>query len=208
MASRGVTHAYGCEGRVATENLCVRRPQQKPPTAGPRMHHRSPSTMQPDTLHRFVFERLGVRGELVCLDAAFQAVLGATPTPGRSSGPSARRLVSVLLLTATLKFQGSLTLQAQGSGPIRTLVVQGTHQGTVRGLARIGRARSRTATCSAVRRRSPGADPGARRRASATRASCRWRAPASAPRSSTTSAIPSSCRPGYGSRWTAPAPSA
>ena len=91
---------------------------------------------QPDSLHRFLFERLGVRGELVCLDAAYQAVLSRHPYPGPVQRPLGEALASVLLLTATLKFEGSLTLQAQGSGPIRTLVVQGTHQRTVRGLAR------------------------------------------------------------------------
>jgi molecular chaperone Hsp33 len=89
-----------------------------------------------DSLHRFLFERLGVRGELVCLDAAFQAVLSRHPYPGPVQRPLGEALAAVLLLTATLKFEGSLTLQAQGSGPIRTLVVQGTHQRTVRGLAR------------------------------------------------------------------------
>jgi molecular chaperone Hsp33 len=91
---------------------------------------------QPDSLHRFLFERLGVRGELVCLDAAYQAVLSRHPYPGPVQRPLGEALASVLLLTATLKFEGSLTLQARGSGPIRTLVVQGTHQRTVRGLAR------------------------------------------------------------------------
>lgn len=91
---------------------------------------------QPDTLHRFVFEHLGVRGELVCLDAAFQAVLSRHPYPSPVQRPLGEALAAVLLLTATLKFEGRLTLQAQGSGPIRTLVVQGTHRGTVRGLAR------------------------------------------------------------------------
>ncbi len=94
------------------------------------------STPQPDTLHRFVFERLGVRGELVRLDAAFRAVLERHPYPNPVKRPLGEGLASVLLLTATLKFEGTLTLQAQGSGPIRTLVVQGTHQATVRGLAR------------------------------------------------------------------------
>jgi molecular chaperone Hsp33 len=91
---------------------------------------------QPDSLHRFLFERLGVRGELVCLDAAYQAVLSRHSYPGPVQRPLGEALACALLLTATLKFEGKLTLQAQGSGPIRTLVVQGTHEGTVRGLAR------------------------------------------------------------------------
>jgi len=94
--------------------------------------------MPPDTdsLHRFLFERSRVRGELVRLDAAWQAVLARHPYPDSVKQPLGEALVSVLLLTATLKLEGSLILQAQGEGPIRTLVAQATHQHTVRGLAR------------------------------------------------------------------------
>ena len=93
-------------------------------------------TNDPDSLHRFVFERLGVRGELVRLDASFRAVLERHPYPGPVQRPLGEALAAVLLLTATLKFEGSLILQAQGEGPLRTLVAQGTHNRTVRGLAR------------------------------------------------------------------------
>ncbi len=41
----------------------------------------------------------------------------------------------MLLLSATIKFKGSLILQAQGHGPLNTLVAQATHQRTIRGLA-------------------------------------------------------------------------
>jgi molecular chaperone Hsp33 len=44
--------------------------------------------------------------------------------------------VAVLLLSATIKFEGALILQAQTDGPIHTLVAQATHRRTVRGLAR------------------------------------------------------------------------
>lgn len=89
-----------------------------------------------DSLHRFMFERSRVRGELVRLDAAWQAVLERHNYPEAVKQPLGEALVSVLLLTATLKLEGSLILQAQGEGPIRTLVAQATHDGTVRGLAR------------------------------------------------------------------------
>jgi molecular chaperone Hsp33 len=89
----------------------------------------------PDSLHRFLFERTGVRGELVYLDATWRAVLDIHPYP-----PSVRRhlgeaLAAVLLITSTLKFEGSLIMQIQGSGPLRTLVAQATNRRTVRGLA-------------------------------------------------------------------------
>jgi molecular chaperone Hsp33 len=44
-------------------------------------------------------------------------------------------MAAVLLLAGTIKFEGSLILQAQGEGPLRTLVAQATHRRTVRGLA-------------------------------------------------------------------------
>ncbi|MFP4494370.1 MAG: Hsp33 family molecular chaperone HslO [Halochromatium sp.] len=89
-----------------------------------------------DSLHRFIFEHSRVRGELVRLETAWQAVLERQDYPQAVQQPLGEALVSVLLLTATLKLEGSLILQAQGDGPIRTLVAQATHQGTVRGLAR------------------------------------------------------------------------
>jgi molecular chaperone Hsp33 len=67
---------------------------------------------------------------------AFAPCWNAIPTPTRFSDLLGEALAAVALLTATLKFEGSLILQAQGDGPLRTLVAQGTHQRTVRGLAR------------------------------------------------------------------------
>jgi molecular chaperone Hsp33 len=90
----------------------------------------------PDSLHRFLFERAGVRGELVYLDASWQAVLDTHPYPGPVRRQLGESLVAVLLLASTMKFDGSLILQIRGTGPLRTLVSQATHRRTVRGLAR------------------------------------------------------------------------
>lgn len=93
-------------------------------------------TTDQDQLHRFLFEHAGVRGALVSLDAAWRAVLERHPYPAAVQGPLGEALAAVLLLTATLKFEGSLILQVQGDGPLRSIVTQATHQRTVRGLAR------------------------------------------------------------------------
>jgi molecular chaperone Hsp33 len=45
-------------------------------------------------------------------------------------------LAAVTLLSATVKFDGTMILQVQGSGPLRSLVVQITSTGDLRGLAR------------------------------------------------------------------------
>jgi molecular chaperone Hsp33 len=89
-----------------------------------------------DSLHRFLFERAGVRGELVSLDASWRAVLDIHPYPEPVRQPLGEALAAVLLLVSTIKIDGSLILQVQGEGPLRTMVVQATNEHTIRGLAR------------------------------------------------------------------------
>lgn len=88
-----------------------------------------------DSLHRFLFEEHPVRGELVHLDAAWQAALehATYPTPVRQLLGQA--MAASVLLASTLKFQGSLTLQIQGRGGLRLLVVQCSSDLTLRGMA-------------------------------------------------------------------------
>ncbi|MCG6282994.1 Hsp33 family molecular chaperone HslO, partial [Vibrio diabolicus] len=45
-------------------------------------------------------------------------------------------LVATSLLTATLKFEGSITLQLQGDGPVSLAVINGDNNQQVRGVAR------------------------------------------------------------------------
>ncbi|EIC20400.1 Hsp33 family molecular chaperone HslO [Thiorhodovibrio frisius] len=89
-----------------------------------------------DRLQRFLLEQLGVRGELVRLDASWRAVLERHTYPPAVRQPLGEALVSAVLLSATLKFEGSLTLQVRGDGPLHTLIAQATHDHSLRGLAR------------------------------------------------------------------------
>jgi len=89
-----------------------------------------------DFLHRFLFEQLAVRGEIVQLDTTWQTVLARRAYP-----PAIRRVLgeasaAAALLAATIKFAGRLTLQIQSAGPLRLLVVQVTSERTLRALAR------------------------------------------------------------------------
>lgn len=89
-----------------------------------------------DSLQRFIFEDLGIRGEWVRLDASWHTVLGHHSYPRAVQAQLGQALAAALLLSATIKFQGALILQAQGDGPLHTLVAQATHQKTLRGIAR------------------------------------------------------------------------
>ncbi len=89
-----------------------------------------------DNLHRFVFSSGMVRGELVQLDASYRAVAQDRDYPTAVSTQLGQSLAAVSLLSATIKYRGSLILQIQSEGPLHTLVAQATHGGTVRGLCR------------------------------------------------------------------------
>ena len=88
-----------------------------------------------DLLSRFLFEELGVRGEIVTLDASWQDALAIHHYPDVVAEQLGQALAASLLLSATLKFDGSLILQIQGDGPIGMLVAQSNDQQNARGLA-------------------------------------------------------------------------
>ncbi|MEW6038779.1 MAG: Hsp33 family molecular chaperone HslO [Pseudomonadota bacterium] len=88
-----------------------------------------------DSFQRFMFEDMGIRGELVRLDASWQAVLQRHTYPPNVSRQLGQALAAVTLLSGTIKFKGALIIQIQSRGPLHTLVVQATHRQTVRGLA-------------------------------------------------------------------------
>lgn len=90
----------------------------------------------PDHLYRFVFEHANVRGEIVQLDDAYRAVLARREYPPQLQTLVGEALAAAALLTATLKFRGSLSLQAQGQGPLTLLLVQAGSDGGLRALAR------------------------------------------------------------------------
>lgn len=91
---------------------------------------------EPDSLHRFLFENSSVRGELVHLDATWLSVLDGTHYPDAVKNVLGEALTAAALLAATIKFEGSIILQARSKGPIRLLVVEARADHTVRGLAR------------------------------------------------------------------------
>jgi molecular chaperone Hsp33 len=89
-----------------------------------------------DLLHRFVIENTRVRGEMVHLQASWQAVLERHHYPHNVRTILGEAFAACALLSATIKYDGSLILQIRGDGPLHLLVVQATSQGTLRGLAR------------------------------------------------------------------------
>jgi molecular chaperone Hsp33 len=90
----------------------------------------------PDHIQRFTFDNTDVRGELVGLQKSFQQVLQKQTYPASVQQHLGELLAAAALLGDTIKFEGTLSLQVQTTGPISMLVAElNTGQG-IRGIAR------------------------------------------------------------------------
>ena len=89
-----------------------------------------------DQLLRFNFDQLDIRGELVYLNNSWIEVLNRFDYPPNVQKQLCAALAALVLLSATIKYDGNMILQVQGDGPLTKVVVQVTHNGEVRGLAR------------------------------------------------------------------------
>jgi molecular chaperone Hsp33 len=90
----------------------------------------------PEQVQRFIFENRPVRGHWVGIGQGWRDL-----RQFREYSPPVQELLgqavcAALLLAATLKFKGTLTLQLQGNGAVGLLVAQCTHDFRYRALAR------------------------------------------------------------------------
>ncbi|EKN4687564.1 Hsp33 family molecular chaperone HslO [Yersinia ruckeri] len=89
-----------------------------------------------DQLHRYLFNHHAVRGELVTVNETYQQVVANHDYPAPVKKLLGEMLVATSLLTATLKFDGNITVQLQGDGPLTLAVINGNNQQELRGVAR------------------------------------------------------------------------
>jgi molecular chaperone Hsp33 len=88
-----------------------------------------------DYVQRFLFERLAIRGRLVCLTGAWRKMLEGRGYPARIVELLGHTTALAVLLGANQKDAGRVTLQVQGSGPVRLLVADCTADLEIRGMA-------------------------------------------------------------------------
>lgn len=89
-----------------------------------------------DTLLRFLFDTTDIRGEWVQLEQSYQQTLANHHYP-----PGVRRLLgqflaAASLLGATLKFDGSITLQARSDGEVPLIMAEATSDRALRAIVR------------------------------------------------------------------------
>lgn len=80
--------------------------------------------MSLDTLQKFMFENSLVRGELIEISDAWQQVLARRTYPPAVGAMLGEMMAAAALLSANLKFDGTIVMQIHGDGPVQLLVVE------------------------------------------------------------------------------------
>lgn len=90
-----------------------------------------------DTLNRYLFDDMHARGELVQLSKSYQSIIKNHNYPLGIRLLLGELLAATCLLTATLKFDGEITVQLQGDGPVGYMAVNGDNAQKMRGIAKL-----------------------------------------------------------------------
>ncbi|OUR61868.1 Hsp33 family molecular chaperone [Colwellia sp. 39_35_sub15_T18] len=90
-----------------------------------------------DTLNRYLFDNMHVRGELVQLSNSYQHIIKNHNYPVSVRLLLGELMAATCLLTATLKFEGDITVQLQGDGPVGYMSVNGDNNQQMRGIAKV-----------------------------------------------------------------------
>ena len=91
-----------------------------------------------DLLHRFVFEESDIRGEIVTLGDSYSKVMECNAAlPSCVKQLLGEFVAAVSLMSSTLKFDGILTLQARGKGPVPLIMAECGHQKSIRAIAQL-----------------------------------------------------------------------
>ncbi len=91
----------------------------------------------PNEVRRFILENQPVRGYWVDLDSAWRELRAHQHYAPAVQNLLGEAVSASVLLAATLKFEGTLTLQLEGKGDVRLLVAQCSNDFRVRGVVRL-----------------------------------------------------------------------
>lgn len=89
-----------------------------------------------DQLQRFLLDNTDIRGELVRLDKSYKNTLDAHVYPDAVGRLLGEFLAAAVLLSATLKFDGNISLQARSDGEIPLMIAEASSDHKLRGIVR------------------------------------------------------------------------
>ena len=90
------------------------------------------TSFQSDTLQRFIFDSVPVRGEWVHMTESWKQILILREYPAAIQKILGEMLAAAALLTATVKIKGRLVLQIKSTGPVTLMMAECTSENTVR----------------------------------------------------------------------------
>lgn len=91
-----------------------------------------------DLMHRFLFDQTDIRGQAVTLCDSYQQILDNNQhLPPPIQILLGEFVAAATLLASTLKFDGILTLQARGDGPLSLIMAECTQHKAVRAIAQV-----------------------------------------------------------------------
>jgi molecular chaperone Hsp33 len=97
-----------------------------------------------DFQHRFQLERAGVSGALVRLDQSWQQIRTHVDCRGPLADLLGSTVAASALFASSIKFEGRLSIHLRDSGALRLLFADCTHDGRLRGIARMDGAPPKT----------------------------------------------------------------
>jgi molecular chaperone Hsp33 len=97
-----------------------------------------------DQLQKFMFNTAPVRGEIVSLGNTWREVLTRRNYPAPVRNVLGEMMAACALLSANLKFNGTLIMQIYGDGPVKMLVVQCGSDLSIRATAKLSDATAAT----------------------------------------------------------------
>ncbi|MGK0441069.1 MAG: molecular chaperone Hsp33 [Pseudohongiellaceae bacterium] len=89
-----------------------------------------------DQIQRFIFDNADVRGEIIRLEKSYQEALNKHHYTAPVAALLGDFLCAAALLSQTIKFEGTLILQARSEGEIPIIMAEATSAGNLRGIAR------------------------------------------------------------------------
>ncbi|MBF0266119.1 MAG: Hsp33 family molecular chaperone HslO [Gammaproteobacteria bacterium] len=92
--------------------------------------------MQKDYLQRFIFDKADVRGETVHLEKSWQEIINHSHYPEIVRNYLAQMMAATVLLAATIKVDGSITIQASGDGLLNLMITECRHDLSIRAIAK------------------------------------------------------------------------
>ncbi|AOE49016.1 Hsp33 family molecular chaperone HslO [Kangiella sediminilitoris] len=87
-----------------------------------------------DTIQRFTFAKLPIRGEVITLEQSYQTIVEQHQYPKAERQLLGQALAANALMAEIIKIKGKIALQLQSPSTVKLLLTECDHQGHIRGL--------------------------------------------------------------------------